>query len=322
MNIGIIGFGSIGERHMLNIQELYPQMKIDILTKRKDIKDSKNICILSSASEFYKKQHDIYFITNETHKHADTILRCLQNRPRGIFIEKPLSNTLKGMEIIKKEVRRQKTNFFVAYCLQFFTPLIFLKKLIQKEEIGDVFFIRVSAGKDLRTWRSGDYKKHYSSDRQKGGGVILDLIHEINYPAWLLNEKIRLAKGLTTKISHLQLKCEDITEGIFLSKSGKIISIHQDYLQVPGRRYCEILGTKGTLIWDKMLIRNSVENEIKIHTAKKSKVIKIKAGGNDMYQKELQFFIQKVRKNKGYSNLDEAMQDMKNALALQRLYKK
>jgi len=316
-SVGIIGFGSMGARHTANIQELYPSAAIDILTDRRVKMDiSENIRMYSSQKQFYARPHDIFFITNETSKHARTVLACLQYNPKGIFVEKPLSHTLRQVEAIRKAVEQQGIVFFVGYCLQFFAPLIFLKKLLREKKIGDILSMRVSAGKDLRKWRSGDYRKRYSSDKKKGGGVVLDLIHEINYPAWLLDEEISYAKGLTGKISRLQITSEDIAEGIFASKSGKIISIHLDYMQVPGRRYCEIVGTKGTLIWEKILIRGSAENEIKIYVGEKLKITHIQAGGNDMYREELKFFMRQVHEGNGYSNLAESIRDLRNALAL------
>lgn len=321
MNMGLIGYGSIGQRHAANIRELFPRSTLNVLTKRKDVKSSdKNVRFFSSEKKFYAAGPDIFFITNETHKHAATILRCLRHNPAGIFVEKPISHSLKDIAKIRKEIKKRKPVFFVAYCLQFFKPLVFLKKMIKQKKISVILSMRVSAGKDLRTWRKGDYRKSYSGDSKKGGGVTLDLIHEINYPAWLLGEKLRFVKGFSGNISDLKIKSEDMAEGLFVSEKGKIISVHQDYFQVPGKRYCEILGSRGTLIWEKILRRGSEDNEIKLHTDKRTKIFKIKAGGNDMYRKELAFFIKKTREKKGYSNLEESASDLKNALALKGAY--
>src|SRR3989344_8670790 len=116
---------------------------------------------------------------------------------------------------ILKLVKRYNPVFMVGYCLQFYKPLLEIKKMIENKTVGDVFYIRASVGQDLRTWRKRDYKTNYSYDSTRGGGVVLDLIHDINYPAWLLGEKISLINGAVSKMGLFDIKSEDIAEGIF-----------------------------------------------------------------------------------------------------------
>lgn len=312
-NIGIIGFGSIGERHFNNIRKLYPKSRVKILTQRKKILPHRNTEVFSSKKLFFNQPIDIFFITNETYKHADTILECIKYSPKGIFVEKPLSHNLRNLEKIKKYISSRKTVFFVGYCLQFYEPLMELKKNIHNRLIGSPIYIRASVGQDLRKWRKISYKNSYSYKAEKGGGSVLDLIHEINYPAWLLEEEISFVCGAVSQTGFFDMKSEDISEGVFISKSGKLVSVHQDYLQVAGRRYCEIVGTKGTMIWDstigeiRIILPNGRNNMIGLNK-------------NDMYIDELKFFMDKVSKNKGFNNFDEAFRDIKNALALKKKY--
>lgn len=317
MIIGIIGFGSIGQRHYNNIRARYPKFQVNILTKRNDIKPDKNTGVFASEKDFFGQANDTFFITNETDKHARTVTKCLAQKPRGIFVEKPIAHSMDGIPEIAKLVKRYKPVFMVGYCLQFHKPLLEIKKMIKNKIIGDVIYIRSSVGQDLRTWRKRDYRSNYSYDSFRGGGVVLDLIHDINYPAWLLGEKIFLVNGLVSKMNLFDIKSEDIAEGIFKSESGRLVSVHLDYLQNPGRRYCEISGTKGTIIWD-----NS-EDKIKIISGnKKIKLKSIEQAGNDLYTSELSFFLKKVSKNKGYNNINESISDLKNALALKKTYAK
>ncbi|MCK5211118.1 Gfo/Idh/MocA family oxidoreductase, partial [Candidatus Parcubacteria bacterium] len=93
MKIGIIGFGSIGNRHYQNLKKY--NFDIKILTKRKDI-SLKNI--VSSWDDFSADaDFDIIFVTNETAKHFETIKKCIKLKPKAIFIEKPLSHNIKGL---------------------------------------------------------------------------------------------------------------------------------------------------------------------------------------------------------------------------------
>lgn len=313
-SIGIIGFGSIGERHFRNIKKLYPKVKVKILTQRTDLPvdlQLKDGQVFKSEKEFFKSGADVFFIANETYKHADAIIKCLKQRPKGIFVEKPLFHNLEKAGQVKKLLSKTPV-FFVGYCLQFHKPIVELKKIIKRKTIGRPIFIRASVGQDLRTWRKRNYKEIYSYDAKKGGGVVLDLIHEINYPAWLIDENIKFKAGLVKRAEMFNIKSEDMAESIFESKTGTVVSIHQDYLQYQGRRYCEIIGDKGTAIWD------SLKNEIVIKSHNGESSMNVQTDGNAMYLDELSFFMKKVLGRVKYSNFNEAFRDLKNALALKQ----
>lgn len=311
--IGIIGLGSIGERHVRNIQKKYSTLPIDILTTRKTWADAgPNTRLVPDSKKFYETKHDVYFITNETAQHTDTILKCVAQNPRGIFVEKPVAHSSRDIARIRKALAKKGIVFFVGYCLQFYKPLVIMKKILTAGTIGAVLSMRVSAGSDLRTWRKGDYLKRYSSDTKRGGGVVLDLIHELNYPSWLLGETLEYVTGFYGRVL-LPIHAEDISEGIFRTKSGVVVSVHQDYIQTPGRRYCEIFGTKGTLVWEDdaaiLSVRTSTRRNIAVRDER-----------NVMYEKELNYFFGLVRSGSEYSNFEEAAHDLINADKLKKTY--
>src|ERR1700680_1492870 len=109
LNIGVIGLGSIGARHIRNLRVLYPRAEIEILTKRTKWETTPRTKLIASTETFFAKKHDIYFITNETDKHIDTLLKCLAQKPAGIFVEKPLSHALKGLKRVSAITKKQGT---------------------------------------------------------------------------------------------------------------------------------------------------------------------------------------------------------------------
>jgi len=315
MNVGIIGYGSIGERHLKNILKYHSNFNVKVLTKRKDLKNYGKVVFLSSERDFFSNQFDIFFVTNETHKHASTVLKCIKNLPKAIFVEKPISHSFKNVENIKRQIEEHKISFFIGYCLQFNSAIIKLKNIVRKKEVGDVLYIRISVGQDIRTWRDRDYKESYSYDSKKGGGVVLDLIHEINYPAWILDESIDFVSGSVFKSGHFDMKAEDISDSVFKTSKGKIVSVHQDCLQSVSRRYCEIVGTKGIAIWD------SFNDGVKI--IKKGHLPKtVKITSNDIYKDEQSFFIKKVKGGEYFNNIDEGIHDLKNVILLKKYGKR
>jgi len=127
-------------------------------------------------------------------------------------------------------LKQKKISSWVGYNLHFFKPLQRIEVILDRGLLGKVYSLRVSAGQDLRWWRKRNYRSSYSSQVDKGGGVILDLIHDINYPAWLLGERLRPVTVIVKKISALKITVEDCVESLLCSNSGVIVSLHQDYV--------------------------------------------------------------------------------------------
>lgn len=317
MRVALVGFGSIGERHYDNLRSR--GIRPVVLTKR-DITNVDTVRNWDALAE--QGPFDAIFITNETYKHTDSILRAAKLRPKGLFIEKPLTHTMRDTAKIRKVAKYVHT-FFVGYSMQFFKPYLTIRKLLQKGVIGKPLFIRISVGQDLRAWRKRDYRTRYSAEGKKGGGVVLDLIHEINTPAWLLHEPLRFVDGVVGKISALAIRAEDVAESVFVSRSGVVVSTHQDYLQTPGRRYLEIAGTKGTLVWEWVYPKSGFHGKSKahkvcVHTGKGERVVRIREERGEMYKRELNEFLRLVRSKERYSNLAEAVLDVEHAEKLKR----
>ena len=92
-------------------------------------------------------------------------------------------------------------NFRFNKCLQY------IKK---KVNLDKVFYIEAESSSYLPNWRKGvDYKKNYSAFAAKGGGVLLDMSHEIDYINWLF-KSFKITKIYKNRISKLNILSEDI----------------------------------------------------------------------------------------------------------------
>ena len=304
LNIAICGFGTIGERHYDNLKRLSPKSNIRIISKRKDIPA---LCPVRSFNEFKKFGHfDVILICNETHKHKKSILQAIDLQPKAIFVEKPIALNISEVVEIKKALRNKRIHFFVGYSRQFWKPYIAIKNIIKKKKLGKIYYMRVSCGQNLADWRDRDYKKTYSSKKQEGGGAVLDIIHEINFPAWVLGEKMKFKTSVIGRVSSLKINAEDLAESIFQTSSNAVISIHQDCVQVPGKWSCDIVGSKASMHWDSCLEKITVTNN------KKSKTLDTAEKWNNMFIKEMNYFLSQLEKKKIFSNIEEAVDDMKN----------
>ena len=103
----IVGYGSIGKRHTENLLSNF-DVDIIIYTKRNDLSFKTNkIKIFNSLDKCLKENPDIGFITNETKFHISIALK-LAKQGLDLFIEKPLSNSLKQIDLLQKVVNKKK----------------------------------------------------------------------------------------------------------------------------------------------------------------------------------------------------------------------
>ena len=162
---------------------------------------------MSGLQNIKKLNIDYIIISSETSKHFYYLNYFEKNlKNKLILVEKPLFEKYKKFRIINNKV-------FVGYNMRFNPIISFIKKIINKEKF---WSINIMCGSYLPMWRKNiDYKKSSSAKRKSGGGVLLDLSHELDYIQWLFG-KIKLDYVYINKLSDLKISTED-----FLSLSGK-----------------------------------------------------------------------------------------------------
>ena len=224
MKVLIIGYGSIGKRHE-EVLLSFPNIDfIDIVTKQR-LDDKTTFSSLEEVPAL--NIYDYFVVASETNKHYEQ-LKYLESQVfnKLIFCEKPLFET-------KKEVKIENNRVLVGYVLRFHPLLQKLKKFIKDEKI---LTLHVNCGQYLPTWRSNvDYRDSYSAKRAEGGGVLLDLSHEIDYVQWL-SGKIYELKSYQVKISDLEIDSDDVTTFIGKTENGAIVNLSVDYISKIVRR--------------------------------------------------------------------------------------
>lgn len=249
---------------------------------------------------------DAILICNETHKHKKSVLQAINLSPKAIFVEKPIALNLAEVAEIKKALKGKRIHFFVGYSRQFWKPYMAIRDIVTKKQLGKIYYMRVSCGQNLADWRQRDYKKTYSARKQWGGGAVLDIIHEINFPAWALGEPIKFITSLVGKVSSLKTNAEDIAESIHETSSGAVVAIHQDCLRTPGKWSCDIVGSQASLHWD------SYSQKIIFSGNQQPKALSVADSWNNMFIREMRYFLSQLGGQKIFSNLQEAINDMKN----------
>jgi predicted dehydrogenase len=247
----LVGRGSIGTRHLNNLKSLsYHNIIAFSETPNKDkdaeYKNKYGIKTVHNIKEVRDIKPDAFIVANPTAKHME-FAEVAVDMNSHIFMEKPLSHNLKGADELKKGLSDKNLVFCLANNFRFHPALIKIKRLVEDNAFGEIYFARIMAGQYLPDWHPWeDYKQSYSAKKELGGGVVLTLQHEIDYAYWLFG-KFKSLKSRVKKVSDLQIDVEDIASIIIETESGQLIEVHLDYLQRPPKRSIQIQGSKGSI---------------------------------------------------------------------------
>ncbi len=275
----IIGFGSIGKRHAAILKNFKMVSDVYILS-RKNPKIFKTINKLSQIKEIDPDYIIICSRTSDHFKHLKFIEKNFSKKI--VLIEKPLFNKFHKFNILKNKV-------FVGYNLRQHPVIKFIKNFIKNKNI---LSVNIICNSYLPNWRKKNYKTSYSSHRRLGGGVLLDLSHEIDYLEWIFKKIKKLDFVKIKKLSNLKINVEDHVLAAGKTRLSNFV-LNLNYYSLYPRRQVVVDGHNFSIKGD--LISNFVEIYIK---NKNKKVISFKNDKNYTYVKQHELIL-----NQNYATL-------------------
>jgi predicted dehydrogenase len=253
----IVGLGSIGKRHASVIKEFFPEVNIVVLRHKQCIKNDIDklglFKCVTSINEAIAINPQAAIISNPATMHIK-VAKELANNGINLLIEKPISDSSIGVQELVNICRENNIILMTAYNLRFLPSLIKFKEQIQANKIGKIYSIRSEAGQYLPSWRpDSDYRNGVSANKKLGGGVLLELSHEIDYLSWIFGS-VKWVKSHISKQSDLDVDVED-SANIILGFKGVngvelTASLDMDFIRHDVTRKCFVIGEKGTLLWD------------------------------------------------------------------------
>jgi predicted dehydrogenase len=285
MRVLIVGLGSIAKKHIAALRKINPQVEI-FAQRSKFSEEEDSIVNLYEKSGLEKYNFSFILISTPTFLHEQNLLD-LKYLNKPFFIEKPISNSL-AIENRLNEFNDRLT--YVACNLRFLDCLAYFKKnyLNKNIRINDV---RVYAGSFLPNWRpSIDYKTNYSALPEMGGGVHLDLIHEIDYLYWFFGKPINKISYFKNN-SSIEVKSCDYANYI-LDYGQFTASVQLNYFRLDTKRFLEVLTDKATYYID-LLLNEIFENGRSIFKSNQKMI--------DTYEAQLNYFIGLLKNNQKHS---------------------
>lgn len=246
----ITGFGSIGRRHLRNLRALGINDITVYRTGRSTLPDDEltGVVVEYDLDNALAKQPTAVFVANPTALHLQTALAAARAGSH-IFMEKPVSHTMDGIDELRQLVDEKERVFFTGFQFRFHPGLIRVKQLLDQNAVGQIVSVQAHWGEYLPDWHPWeDYRTSYSALPELGGGVTLTLCHPLDYLRWLIGEVQAVSAHLG--YNGLDIEAEDTADIHLHFESGVLGNVHLDYLQRPSQHGLRLIGQQGTILWD------------------------------------------------------------------------
>ncbi len=255
LKFGIIGAGSaVWRYHKLGTKN-NPRLKFvsgyDIDEKKlaKAAKYSK-LEPFSKLDDFLKSDIDAVLVLVPHYLHKDLVV-AVAEAGKHVICEKPMATTLEECDEMITATKKAGIKFMIAENHRFLPAHQFIKDIVERGFIGDVFLGRTYEGAYAASQFFGvdDWGFTYTKG---GGGVVSDQgVHKFTMLNWILGEVDSAQCWLSKTLKSPPNKGEDTAIILLRYKCGATVTVDISSSTVhPLTNKTELHGTKGTIFED------------------------------------------------------------------------
>lgn len=250
MKILIVGLGSMGKRRIRNLIEL----KVDTILgydERKDRRDESEklykINIFDTFERALKENPDGIIISTSPNSHKKYALIASENKI-PFFTE---VNTMhpNDMQEIINSLEKNQVRATPSSNVMFHPSVVKIQEILNMKKIGKPCVFNFHSGSFLPDWHPWEKLEDYYVFKKETGGGRDQIMWELSWIYQLIG-KPKTVFGHTKKMSDFHANIFDVYNLQIEFENNVLGNIIVDVIQIPSSRYCEIIGTKGTIKWD------------------------------------------------------------------------
>lgn len=248
----VIGTGSIGRRHVANLKKLAPGAQLAFFrheARHDDFSSAMQAQLFDALEGAIEWRPTIAIVASPSDRHFDTLPGLLA---AGVptLIEKPVVIRAEDCAYLESLSCADLPPTQVGCVLRFTDMVVQLKRWIDEGRLGRLIRARFECGQYLPDWRPGsDYRTSYSASRERGGGVIFDLVHELDLAVMLFGD-CELRHVMRDRRSSLHITSEDVALLHLRAADGLPVEVALDYVSRTPTRGIEIVGEDATAVLD------------------------------------------------------------------------
>lgn len=201
---------------------------------------------ISSWSEAVSAGATHAMIATATENHVEDIISALDSG-LSVLVEKPIAASVEAASALMALDSTRKARIFCGMTLRYSDAFLHFKERLKT--VGSIHSAFVECRSWLPDWRpESDCRTSYSASLEQGG-VLRDLIHEIDYIGFSLGWPC-LVRADLVNTGRLGISAEEQAFLHLVLPDGARVQVALDYLSRPARRNFYVFGSMGTLHWD------------------------------------------------------------------------
>ena len=249
LKVGIAGYGVVGNRRKEYI-DLNPNLKIIAVCDQKFTPEDNIVDGILCFPDYHallENDLDIIFVCMSNDMAAEVTIAALKTG-KHVFCEKPPARSLDEMDkVIAVEEANPHLKLMYGFNHRYHDSVKDALKIMESNTLGKVINIKGVYGKaKLITFNQPDWR---TKREISGGGVLLELSHEIDYANWFFGPFLRVQAVLKNS-GTLDIDVEDTADLILTNNKGMNVVIHLDFCSRCSIRKCKLYGSKATMNLD------------------------------------------------------------------------
>ncbi len=250
----LTGRGSIAQRHLRHWREFEPEGEVGVVSASGEVDPSFHPCrIFPDTAAGLAWVPDAVVIASVSSRHADELGACLR-LGLPVLTEKPLvTSRVQLLQLQGVMAAGPGSPAVLVGCnLRYLPVLCHIAAKLQEPASGRLVRAHLEVGQHLPAWRpTRPLAGSYSADAAQGGGVVFDLVHEIDMARVLFGE-LRVRGAVGGRLSGLPIDADDVHVALLAHAGGAPVTVSLDYVsRQPMRRYVAVTEG-GTLTCDIM----------------------------------------------------------------------
>lgn len=247
--IVVVGLGSIGKRHARLLKAradtevmLCEPHAENLAQAQQELGPLPSMATFEAAVASHP---DMLLIATPHSLHADQTIQALK-LGIPVLCEKPMADSLAAARRMVEANERTGTLLSIAFMLHFHPGVRRLKQLIDSGELGAIISVRWSVGTYVTLVNS---KSRYQRDLR--GALLMDYAHQPDLIHYLLGKRPIGVYMSGVQGGDMELSSNPNTLTLLCDYAEPLTTaIHLNYIQVPDRHECELVGEAGWVVYD------------------------------------------------------------------------
>ncbi len=298
IRVGVVGIGGAAQINHLPALKKLPDVEVVALCdtdrdKVRRVAQKFGVEHVAHTFDDFLQLGEMYavHICTPNYLHAPMALAAL-DAGLHVLCEKPMGRNGTETEAMVKAARKAGRNLMCAFNNRFRADAQFIKKVMDKREIGEVFYAKAGWLRRPSAWGHDNWM---SNKKRSGGGVLLDLgVPMLDLALWFLGSPKVQSVTAITHVEDREGAVEDLGAAFLRLEGGITLTLEVSWALLLERDfpYCNLYGSGGAALLNPLRLNRGMHGNLVNVTPNLDASRNVK----ESYESEISHFVDSVRK--------------------------